>query len=71
MTIFQTHFLLSLEKPEPQVNLETSYFKVKELKVSNNPWASYIDYQSLEKGAVLKEKSLLSFARLPVYGRAM
>jgi len=54
-------FSFFLEKPEPVVNLGSNQFKVRELKVSHNPWSGYIDYQSLWKKSTLDREITLEF----------
>jgi CRISPR-associated endoribonuclease Cas6 len=54
-------FSFFLEKPEPEVNLGNDQFKVKELKVSHNPWSGYIDYQSLLRKSTLDREITLEF----------
>ncbi len=60
-TLSTSFFSFFLKKPEPQIHLEGSPFKITELKVSHNSWCGYIDYRSLLKKSTLDKEIVLEF----------
>lgn len=54
-------FSFFLEKPGIKLNLGQQQFKVKELKISRNPWCAYTDYRSLFKSRDFSKEITLEF----------